>query len=116
GLCFASDGGRQAVAWFVLLIVLLLTINALNVVNSYVGRDFMTAISDRRHRQYVVYAGRYLAVFAALTVVAVFYRFAEERLRRLWRAWLTQRLINGYLSDLTYHRLNVSEKVDHPDP
>ena len=112
---FASDVGRQAVAWFALLIVLLLTINALNVVNSYVGRDFMTAISDRRHRQYVVYAGRYLAVFAALTAVAVFYRFAEERLRRLWRAWLTRFLIDGYLSGLAYHRLKASEEVDHPD-
>src|SRR5215472_890317 len=114
-LFFASDVGRQAVGWFALLIVLLITINALNVVNSYVGRDFMTAISDRRPRQYLVYAGRYLAVFAALTVVAVFYRFAEERLRRLWRAWLTRFLIDGYLSGLAYYRLKASEEVDHPD-
>src|SRR5262249_7801602 len=51
----------------------------------------------------------------ALTVVSVFYRFAEERLRRLWRAWLTGRLINGYLSGLAYHRLKASGEVDHPD-
>jgi putative ATP-binding cassette transporter len=112
---FTSDVGRQAVGWFALLIVLLLTINTLNVVNSYVGRDFMTAISEQRRRQFVEYAGLYLAVFAALTVVSVFYRFAEERLRRLWRAWLTRFLINGYLSGLAYHRLKGNEEIDHPD-
>jgi vitamin B12/bleomycin/antimicrobial peptide transport system ATP-binding/permease protein len=114
-LFLKSDVGRQAIAWFVLLIVLLLTINALNVVNSYVGRGFMTAISARQQGQYVYYAGLYLAVFAALTVVSVFYRFAEERLRRLWRAWLTGFLIKGYLSGLAYHRLKASEEIDHPD-
>src|SRR5215469_498653 len=113
-LFFASDVGRQAIGWFALLIVLLITINALNVVNSYVGRYFMTAISDRRQRQYVVYAGRYLGVFAALTVVSVFYRFAEERLRRLWRAWLTRFLIDGYLSGHAHYRLKASGEIEHP--
>src|SRR5262249_6362170 len=93
-LFFQSDVGRRAVRWFVLVIVLLTTIMALNGVNSSAGRDFMTAISDGRHRQYLVYAGLYLAVFAALTIAAVFYRFSEERLRRLWRSWLTGFLID----------------------
>ena len=41
-----SEVRRQAIAWFVLLLVLLIGVSGLNVVNSYVGRDFMTAISD----------------------------------------------------------------------
>jgi putative ATP-binding cassette transporter len=114
-LFFASNVGRYAIGWSVLLIALLVTINTLNVINSYVGRDFMTAISDRRHRQYVVYAGLYLAVFAGLTVAAVFYRFAEERLARLWRLWLTGFLIDGYLSGHAYYRLKSNEEIDHPD-
>jgi putative ATP-binding cassette transporter len=114
-LFFASDVGRPAIGWFALLIGLLVTINALNVFNSYVGRDFMTAISDRRPGQYAAYALLYLAVFAASTVVMVFNRFSEERLRLLWRAWLTRLLINGYLSGLTYYRLKAREEVDNPD-
>ena len=45
---FSSEVRWKAIRWFCLLIGLLLTLSGLNVVNSYVGRDFMTAISDRR--------------------------------------------------------------------
>jgi putative ATP-binding cassette transporter len=41
-------GGKAK--WLVgLLIAFLFGINGLNVLNSYVGRDFMTAIEDRNH-------------------------------------------------------------------
>jgi putative ATP-binding cassette transporter len=114
-LFVASDVGRQAVGWLALLLGVLVAVNALNVVNSYVGRDFMTAISDRRPRQYATYALLYLGVFAGLTILAVFARFSEERLRLLWRAWLTKILINGYVSGHTYYRLKERAEVDNPD-
>ena len=43
---FLSPVGPQAIRWFAALLGLLLAVNSLNVVNSYVGRDFMTAISS----------------------------------------------------------------------
>ena len=42
-----SEVGWRARALFALLITLLLAFNGLNVLNSYVGRDFITAISNR---------------------------------------------------------------------
>ena len=42
-----SAAGRRAKALFAALLALLIVINGLNVVNSYVGRDFMTAIEER---------------------------------------------------------------------
>ncbi len=98
-----------------MLISLLLLMNGLNVVNSYVGRDFMTAIADRHPRRYSTYALLYLGVFACSTVTAVFSRFSEERLRILWRAWLTGTLIDRYLSDHACFRLGAREEIDNPD-
>ena len=43
----SPDAGRRAKVLFAALLGLLLAINGLNVVNSYVGRDFMTAIEQR---------------------------------------------------------------------
>jgi vitamin B12/bleomycin/antimicrobial peptide transport system ATP-binding/permease protein len=43
----SKKAGGKAKWLIALLIVFLLGINALNVLNSYVGRDFMTAIEDR---------------------------------------------------------------------
>ena len=110
-----SEVRWRALGLFALLIGLLFAISGLNVVNSYVGRDFMTAISVRNRPGFVQLAILYLGVFAASTVVAVFQGFAEQRLGLLWRAWLTGRLITSYLEDRTYYWLKENGAVDNPD-
>lgn len=102
----ASEVGGRAKLLFAALLLFLFAINGLNVVNSYVGRDFMTAIAARSWSGFVSYAVAYVAVFAASTAVAVIYRFCEERLGLLWRGWLTDRLLDSYLQHPTVHRLN----------
>ena len=98
-----------------LLIGFALTINGLNVLNSYVGRDFMTAISRRDQPGFVRQAILYVGVFAGSTAVAVLYRFIEERLALFWRVWLTRRITRRYLADRTYLRLKESAGLDNPD-
>ncbi|WP_444357261.1 ABC transporter ATP-binding protein/permease [Phyllobacterium lublinensis] len=97
------------------LVLLLCGINVLNVVNSYVGRNFMTAIADRKTAEFTQQAIFYIGVFAASTVVAVFARFTEERLALLWREFLTRRAVRLYLSDATYFHLGASGQLTHPD-
>jgi len=110
-----SEVGGQAKVRAGLLLVFLLAINALNVVNSYVGRDFMTAIERRDWSAFVSEALLYLGVFALLTIIAVFYRFTEERLGLLWRETITRRVLALYLEGHLYYRLNVSGTVTNPD-
>jgi putative ATP-binding cassette transporter len=106
----ASDAGPKARMLSITLVLLLVGVNVLNVVNSYVGRDFMTAIANRNTGEFVWQSVLYISVFAASTVVAVFYRFCEERLGLLGRKWLTQRFVNSYLEHPTYYRLN--DRID----
>jgi putative ATP-binding cassette transporter len=112
---FTSEVRRKAIGLLVLLVMFALSVNGLNVVNSYVGRDFMTAISQRDMTGFVRQAIMYVAVFAALTAVAVFYRFCEERLCLVWRSWLTKRVTSHYLDGRTYLRLKESAEIDNPD-
>jgi putative ATP-binding cassette transporter len=98
-----------------LLIAFALTVNGLNVVNSYVGRDFMTAIAHRDFTAFIQQAALYVTVFAASTAVAVLYRFTEERLGLFWRVWLTRRITRRYLTDRTYVWLKESSEVANPD-
>jgi vitamin B12/bleomycin/antimicrobial peptide transport system ATP-binding/permease protein len=111
----SSEVRWRALALFALLIGLLFAISGLNVLNSFVGRDFMTAISRRDQAGFVRMAVLYLGVFAASTVVAVFQSFAEQRLGLLWRAWATGRLITRYLAGRTYYWLKATGAVDNPD-
>ena len=110
-----SEVRWQARGLFALLIAFALTINGLNVVNSYVGRDFMTAISHRDQTGFIREAVLYVGVFAASTAVAVLYRFTEERLGLFWRVWLTRRIVRRYLADRTYLHLKESATVENPD-
>jgi putative ATP-binding cassette transporter len=110
-----SEVGHRAIALLVLLVAFALSVNGLNVVNSYVGRDFMTAIADRNMARFVRQAIRYVGVFAAMTAVAVLYRFTEERLGLLWRRWLTRRMTERYLEGRTYLRLKETAEIDNPD-
>ena len=99
----------------VTLMLLMVAINGLNVLNSYVGRDFMSAIENRNMDVFKQQALFYVGVFLVSTVVLVFFRFTEERLGILWREQLTRRLTDAYLKDRTYYRLDSATGVANPD-
>ena len=111
----SSEVGNKAKLWFAGLIAMLCGLNVLNVVNNYVGRNFMTAIAERQSAEFVRQAVFYIGVFASLTFVGVIARFAEERLALLWRDFLTRRAVDLYLDNGTYYRLNASGTLTHPD-
>jgi putative ATP-binding cassette transporter len=110
-----GDVRWHARALLALLLLFALSVNGLNVVNSYVGRDFMTAISRKDMGGFLTLALVYIGVFAASTAIAVLYRFTEERLGVLWRTWLTKRRTTGYLAGRTYLAVKESGEVDNPD-
>jgi vitamin B12/bleomycin/antimicrobial peptide transport system ATP-binding/permease protein len=110
-----SEVGWRAKGLFFVLLVLLFGISGMNVANSYVGRNFMTAIADRNRAEFIWQAVLYIGVFAGSTLVAVISRFAEERLGLLWRAFLTRRMVTFYLAQGTYYRLEQTGEIANPD-
>jgi putative ATP-binding cassette transporter len=113
---FASSEAGGRAAWLLgALLVLMLALNALNVVNSYVGRDFMTAIEQRSMAGFVSKALLYVGVFAASTVAAVIFRWSEERLALLWREWQTRVLLGTYLERGSFYRLRERGEIENPD-
>jgi len=110
-----SEQGPKAMICAATLVVMMLGINGLNVLNSYVGRDFMSSIEHKNLSVFQAQALLYAVVFIASTVVAVLYRFTEERLGILWREQLTWRLTEAYLSERAYYRLDSATGVANPD-
>lgn len=111
----ASESGPRFLQLFGLLIAFLVGINALNVLTSYVGRDFMSAIENRNHLRFVAAAWQYLGVFALATIAAVIYRYLEERLALLWRNWQTRQMLDRYLLRRNYLRLEQQGQLQNPD-
>ncbi|NUS70398.1 MAG: ABC transporter ATP-binding protein/permease [Ensifer adhaerens] len=114
-MLLTSEVGGRAKLMFAGLIALLFGLNGLNVVNNYVGRNFMTAIAERQMNEFIRQAVFYVCVFAVLTVTGVIARFVEERLALLWREFMTRRAVDLYLEDETYYRVEVSGTLSNPD-
>lgn len=112
---FKSELRGRAIGGVVLVVVLLLAINGTNLVNSYVGRDFMSALAERRAGQFYMYALMLAGVFAVATAVEVMSVYVQQRLGVLWREWLSRRLIDRYLADRAYLRLAERHDIDNPD-
>ncbi len=100
---------------FVMLMVFMLSSNGLNVINSYVGRDFISAIENKNHERFIHQAWLYVGVFALSTLIAVFYRFTEERLSLLWRDWQTRQLMDRYLANRVFYQLAEYSDLENPD-
>jgi putative ATP-binding cassette transporter len=112
---FSSPARRSAFAGLAILTVLLLGVNTLNVVNSYVGRYFMNALGDRKLHEFYLFALALTLVFAASTAVQVLSTYVQQRVVLSWRRWLTEHLLDRYLADRAYHRLSTHPEIDNPD-
>src|SRR5579864_1848181 len=114
-----SEVGGRARGLLAVLILLLLSINGLNVLNSYVGRDFMTALAKRETSLFIQRALVYVGVFALSTLTDVFLRFSEETLSLTWREWMSRWAVSRYLERPVYQQLSdrlIAEgEVPNPD-
>jgi vitamin B12/bleomycin/antimicrobial peptide transport system ATP-binding/permease protein len=110
-----SEVGWKAKLMFAAILVLLIGANGLNVANSFVNRNLMSAIAERHAAAFVWQAQLTLAVFAGSTIVAVLARFAEERLGLLWREFVTGRAVAAYMANGTYYRLAMPGELANPD-
>ena len=110
-----SPVGFKARLFVVALFILMLGINGLNVMNSYVGRYFMSAIEHRDYDGFVRYAWLFVAVFAASTIAGALFRYSEERLGMLWREWLTRRVTGVYIEHHLYLCMGRGDTLSNPD-
>jgi putative ATP-binding cassette transporter len=115
GYFLSSPVGGKAKWLLAGLFLLMFGINGMNVVNSFVGRHFMSAIESRDTDGFVRFAWWYVAVFAGSTFVGVMFRFTEERLGLLWRDFLTHRVVGVYLDQGVYLQMSKEGSVSNPD-
>jgi putative ATP-binding cassette transporter len=110
-----SKAGGRAQFMLAGLLILMITLNVMNVVNSYIGRNFMTAIENKNSAGFVHYAWLFIAVFGGSTLVAVLFRFTEERLGLLWRDWLTRRITGVYIERHLFEHSKFEYEISNPD-
>lgn len=114
-LYWFSDERWRARGWLALLLLLLFSFTALNVVLNFVGRDFMTALAEKNLSEFRRTLLIYLGVFVVATPVSVFYSFVRKLLGLKWRLWLTEHFLARYFHGRAYYRINDDRLIDNPD-
>ncbi|WP_333878263.1 ABC transporter ATP-binding protein/permease [Methylobacter sp.] len=112
---FASERQSKAIRLACILLALVLSVAGVQVLMSYVARDFMTAISKKDASAYWQLLWWYLGLLVLAVPLGAYYRWTEERLGLLWREWMAQHLIKRYFNNRAYYRLRGSDSIDNPD-
>lgn len=112
---FFSEEKWKARGLFILTTVLMLGFNVFNVVQSYVLRDLMTAVTDKDITNFYQIYFKLIGVFAIFVPIFVFWHYSQDLLQLSWRKWLTKHFLVKYLSNRSYYKLKSNEKIDNPD-
>lgn len=112
---FASERRRRARGFLVALLILAFATVAVQILMSYSGAAFMTAITRKDPVAFWHTLLKYVGTIVLAIPIGVYYRWVEERLALLWREWMAQHLVKRYFNNRAYFRLRGSESVDNPD-
>jgi putative ATP-binding cassette transporter len=108
---------RRAVAWSLsggLLLVVLLNITASYGMNLW-NRAIFDALQNKNGHAVFLLSMIYFALLAASVGVNVAQVYGRMTLQRLWRRWLTDSIIDRWLTSGRYYQLNLVSG-DHENP
>ncbi|MDR5638581.1 ABC transporter ATP-binding protein/permease [Thermosynechococcus sp. PP42] len=105
----------QAWALLGLLLMLSLSVSGLNVIISFVGRFFQTALAEKNAETYWRFLLVYAGVFVVGTPIVVIYRYVREYLGLRWRDWLTRHFLDRYFQNRAYYTIENQGEIDNPD-
>jgi putative ATP-binding cassette transporter len=110
-------GNRRAVAWS--LSVGLLVVVLLNIATSYGmnlwNRAMFDALQNKNSQTVLFLSMVYFALLAASVGVNVVQVYGRMTLQRVWRRWLTDSIIDRWLTAGHYYQLNLVSG-DHQNP
>lgn len=110
-----SKERKSALGHLGILLLLLIGVNALNVVINFVAGSFMTALQEKNQPVFYRMLWIYFSVFAVGTPMVVFYSYIHDRLAMKWRQWLTNHILDKYFKNRSYYRINNDSRIDNPD-
>lgn len=102
-------------ALLALVVLLLLSGSALNVISTYVSRDIINALAEQNSPRTFRLVFVYGSVFAVATPLVVFSRYFTKKLGLYWHGWLTNYFLDKYFQNRAYYQINSNADIDNPD-
>lgn len=112
---FFSQEKWGARGMFALVMLLMLGFNAVGIVQSYIMRDLMNAVTGKNVSDFYKMWLMLLGLFTIFTPILVFFLYSQNVLQLHWRKWLTNHLLKKYFSNQGFYKIKFNDKIDNPD-
>jgi vitamin B12/bleomycin/antimicrobial peptide transport system ATP-binding/permease protein len=112
---WVSNDKKAALGLLAVVLLLIAAVNGLNVGINYIGGAFMTALSEKNQPEFWKMLWIYAAVFVVGTPIVAFSGWAKDKLALRWRQWLTTHLLDKYLRNRNFYKINHNSDIDNPD-
>ncbi|MFB2892398.1 ATP-binding cassette domain-containing protein [Aerosakkonemataceae cyanobacterium BLCC-F50] len=117
-----QPGGRafsdvmRSWAMLILLILLIAMLVGTNALNSFVYRYLVDVIiKDKDVNKFVDSLWLYVAVLVGTTLLVGFSKFVRKQIALDWYQWLNNHILEKYLSNRAYYKINFKSDIDNPD-
>jgi vitamin B12/bleomycin/antimicrobial peptide transport system ATP-binding/permease protein len=100
-------------ALLVLLIIMLVGVTAFN---SFVNRFLLDIITEEQDlKKFTNTLWLYGAALVCVTLLVGFTKFVRKQIALDWYQWLNDRILDKYLSNRAYYKINFKSDIDNPD-
>lgn len=105
-------------AWGMLIILILLIIMLVGVTafNSFVSRYLLDIITEEKDfNEFINTLLVYGAALVCVTLLVGFSKFVRKQIALDWYQWLNNHILEKYLSNRAYYKINFKSNIDNPD-
>ncbi|MFS0517042.1 ABC transporter ATP-binding protein/permease [Nostoc sp. UIC 10607] len=105
-------------AWGMLILLILLIIAFVGVTafNSFINRYIVDIIlQEKDYSKFVNIIYFYAAGLVLVTLLLGFSKFVRKQIALDWYKWLNNQILDKYLSNRAYYKINFQADIDNPD-
>ncbi|MEI2579457.1 ABC transporter ATP-binding protein/permease [Scytonema sp. PRP1] len=103
-------------AMLILLILLIVALVAVTAFNSFVNRYLLDIITEEKDlTKFVDTLLVYGVALVFVTLLVGFSKFVRKQIALDWYQWLNNSILEKYLSNRAYYKINFKSDVDNPD-
>jgi putative ATP-binding cassette transporter len=114
-LYWFSEEKWKARGSLALFLGMLALFSSVNILFSYVGRDFDTSLARKNLPGFYHGLKLYFAVILFAAPVIAFFAYLQNRILIKWRLWLTNHFLGKYFQKRAYYHINSDPTIDNPD-
>ncbi len=98
-----------------ILLAMSFLVSGLNVLISFVGRNFSNALVDKNPEQFWQATTVYATVLVIATPITPLFGYIQDKLGLYWRQWMTNHFVDQYFHQRSYYDIQTTDKLDNPD-